>query len=154
MSVTEQDIREIQSNVAPLLGKKAWGVALGVGSFVTLEFGEPRPLATGEGQRGEWHLWVYCCAWRLETESEVLAGSEDPREHLAEAVRRLEGLVLERIEVLAPSLESTLTFEGGMRLRLFPLIFAGEYEHWLLYTPEGDVLSIGPGTSWSLEKSS
>lgn len=86
--------------------------------------------------------------------NEVLAGSEDPREQLEAAIKRLDGLALHSVEVLPPALESTLTFEGEVVLHLFPLIFSGDYEHWLLYTPEGNVLSIGPGTGWSFESAS
>lgn len=27
-----------------------------------------------------------------------------------------------------------------------------DLEHWMLYLPGGDVLTAGPGTSWSLER--
>lgn len=152
MAVTETDIREIQAKINPLLGQQAWGAALGVGSFITLEFGASRPPVNERGStHGEWHLWVYCCAWRLEGSGEVLAASEDARPQLEAAIQHLNGLAIRTVEVQPPALETTITFDGGIVLRLFP-IFTEGFEHWMLYTPDGNVLTIGPGTTWSYEK--
>lgn len=154
MAVTESDIQEIQARVSPLLGQPAWGVALGVGSFITLEFGASQPPAQGhERPHGEWHLWVYCCAWRLDGNGEILAGSEDARPKLEAAVQRLNGLAVRAFDIQPPALETTVTFDEGIALRLFP-IFSEGFEHWMLYTPDGNVLTIGPGTEWSYEKAS
>ena len=35
---------------------------------------------------GEWHLWPYNCAWRLEEGDKILAASEDERNNLEVAV--------------------------------------------------------------------
>ena len=150
MPIGENDIREIQARVAPLLGQKVWGAALGTGSFVTLEFGAVRP-GQGPGTRdhGEWHLWIYCAAWRLEQEDAVLAASEDPRPKLEQAVTRLNGLALDVIEVRRPALEAIFQFEQGIALRVFP-IFSEGFEHWMIYMPDGNVLTAGPGTSWNI----
>lgn len=139
-----------QSYFQPLVGQAAWGVALGEGSFVTIEFGEALPCQLpGEKVHGTWHLWVYCCAWRLETQDDVLAYSEDERGRLAEVVKGLEGQVLEGVTVDFPGGDTALRFSGGLVLRLMP-IYAENYEHWMLYTPEG-CLVFGPGTRWAFE---
>ncbi len=92
MTITSEDIRNIQARLAPILGKKAWQVSLGIGSFVTMEFGAPLPpRGDGEQIRGEWHLWIMYCAWRLDNPHRVLAACEDSREHLTTAVQALEG---------------------------------------------------------------
>lgn len=80
----------------------------------------------------------------------MVAASEDAREVLEQAVTRLEGRVLEGIDVTGPALETVWWFERRLALRLFP-IFSRDFEHWLLYLPGGDVLAAGPGTSWSVE---
>ncbi|HEX8243085.1 MAG TPA: hypothetical protein VF541_06310, partial [Longimicrobium sp.] len=119
-------------------------------SFVTLEFGPREEPAGGRGRpHGAWHLWIYCAAWRLDRQGDVLAASEDPRELLAEAVRVLEGLALVAVDVRAPALETTFAFENGVALHVFP-IFSRDYEHWLLYLPDGQVLVAGPGSEWSV----
>ncbi len=154
MPVTDTDLNDIQAIIRPLLGQEAWGVALGEGSFITLEFGARRPTTRArERPHGEWHLWVYCCAWRLDGNDAVIAASEDMRTTLEAAVQRLNGLALRAVDIRRPALETTLTFDNGITLQLFP-VFSEDFEHWMLYTPEGKVLTIGPGTNWSYEPES
>lgn len=143
------DVAQIQAMLAPLVGRAAWGCRLGHGSFVTLEFGEPQP-ATGDVVHGAWHLWVYGCAWRVERGDELLAGSDDDRDAMATAAHALDGLELEDVTVHAPGLDATWRFSGGCCLRLFSMS-ALQGEHWLVYLPDGQVLSAGPGGAWSLE---
>ncbi len=146
---TDSDIQEIQRIIAPLSGEKAWGAALGVGSFVTIEFGKPIPPQNSEDkQHGEWHLWIYCCAWRLEEGNSVLAASEDDRAKLETAIKRLQNLTLLSIGLSLPGFDTVITFEQDVVLRLFP-IFSEEFEHWMLYTPDGNALTIGPGMNWT-----
>ena len=68
-------------------GLPCWNAKSGWGSFLTMEFGlphleirEPSPpkpdwsLRTRRSQarrlvvvHGEWHLWIYCCEWKVHT---------------------------------------------------------------------------------------
>jgi hypothetical protein len=52
--------------------------------------------------------------------------------------------------VRPPAFDATWSFADDYRLRLFP-ISAEQGEHWLVYLPDGNVLSIGPDTRWSVE---
>jgi hypothetical protein len=150
MVLTTNATQSIQGYFQPLVGQAAWGVALGEGSFVTIEFGEVvSPESSAEKAHGTWHLWVYCCAWRLETQDDVLAYSEDDRGRLAEVVKSLEGQVLEGMAIDFPGGDTVLRFSGGLVLRLMP-IYAEDYEHWILYMPEGSLV-FGPGTRWGFE---
>ena len=154
MTITERDILEIQAIIKPLLGKKAWGVFLGFGSFITLQFGSSVPLERmPKLPHGEWHLWITYCAWRLEEKDVFLAGCEDPRPELEQAVQHMEGLPLCSVLITAPAMETVLTFGDGVVLRLFP-VHSIEAESWKLYTPDGKVLCIGPGAKWSYKSSS
>lgn len=147
------DIGEFQTHIYPLLGQKAWGVSLGIGSFITLEFGNILPRDENhQSNHGEWHLWIYCCGWRLEENNEVLAASEDTRSKLENAVQRLEGLAIESIQRLNSAGDTVFTFEQQIILRTFS-IYSEEFEHWMLYMPDGNVLSTGPGSGWSYESS-
>ena len=64
----------MSSLIKPLEGNSARNVKLGHGSFITIDFGENRAIeiSTKKGIihrfRGEWHLWTYMCAWRLDKE--------------------------------------------------------------------------------------
>ncbi len=148
------DIGGIQAKLNLLLQQKAWGVSLGFGSFLTLEFGQPLPPSE-ERQKihGEWHLWLYNCAWRLEEDDKILAASGDERHKLETAIHRLEGLTLQSVNLLSPAWDVVFTFEHQVVLRLFT-IYSQDYEHWFLYVPDGNVLSVGPGSSCSWESSS
>ncbi len=147
------NIQEVKAKINLLLGQKAWGISLGVGSFLTLEFGQIL-LSSDKHQRihGEWHLWIYNCAWRLEEGDKVLAASEDERGKIEQAIQHLEGLVLQSVDLLPPVWDTVFTFEHQVILRLFSIHSEG-YEHWMLYTPDGNVLSLGPGSHWSIESS-
>ncbi|MBG1265343.1 hypothetical protein [Nostoc sp. WHI] len=142
-------IQEVQLKVNPLLGQKTWGVSLGFGSFLTLEFGQPLP-PSNEHQKihGEWHLWLYNCVWRLEEEDRILAASGDERDQLETAIHRLDNLTLQSIDLLPPAWDAVFTFEHQVVLRLFA-IYSQDYDHWFLYAPDGNVLSVGPGSCWS-----
>lgn len=140
MTVGDADLEQIHATVAPLLHQRPWKVQLGHGSFLTLDFGPPT---------ARWHLWVYCCAWRLDQADAVVAASEDDRDDLRAAVACLEGRALEEVEVTGPALDTVLRFEGGLVLTLFPVL-SRDYEHWFLYLPGGDVLTVGPGATWSV----
>lgn len=164
MIITEADIQKIQTHIAPLLGQKPWDASIGVGSFITLEFGTPIPPTRKFSPRGkplpahgEWHLWIYMCAWRLEKGDEVLAACEDSREQMEAAVKSMEGLALQSIELLPPAWDTIFTFENQVVLRTFSIYSDCSEEgseNWLLFTPGQNVLSIGPGSTWYYGSSS
>ncbi|WP_345456029.1 hypothetical protein [Actinoallomurus oryzae] len=154
--ITHLDSERIQAIAQPLLGSPAWGVALGIGSFLTLEFGDAVPPATPEGTtHGEWHLWVAMAAWRLESDTDVIVASEYPRLFIRRAIQVLNGLRLVGVSVQAPSLETTFLFED-LRLRLFPMYAAADagFGDWLLWTPSGRVLTVGEGPVWTFQDGS
>jgi hypothetical protein len=147
--ITDRDIQTVKSKIEPILGQKAWGVSLGEGSFLTLNFG-CKILSKNKDSdiNGEWYLWIYYCAWRLEKNNQVLAASEDSRSKLEAAIRHLEGLTIQSIDILKPAWDTIISFEKNIVLRLFP-IYSEEYEHWILFMPDDYVLTIGSGTDWS-----
>ncbi|MFF1868563.1 hypothetical protein [Kitasatospora herbaricolor] len=138
------DLTEAQRRISPLLGQRAWNVRRGIGSFVTIEFGRPlKPDANGN-VHGEYHLWIMMAAWRLETADQVIVGSED--QDLDQALARLEGRLLTEVLIRPPALETRFDF-AGLRLETFPIYRRdpeeGEYDHWILWLGDGDVLVAG-----------
>ena len=150
----EVDLSEMRGALQQLVGRAAWGVRLGEGSFVTIEFGSETgvPLRGGR-QHGEFHLWIYCTAWRLETKDGMIAGSEDARADMEAAIARLNGLALTAVDAEWPSLSLSLVFTDGLVLRTFS-VFSKDCEHWHLYSPGGRVYTAGPGSQASLELAS
>ena len=90
----------------------------GIGSFVTLEFGDPgveiseprlRRWLPREGEpemfmersvhvHGEWHLWIYCCLWSLSIEGRELAHCESDYITIARALGVLNRQALATVE--------------------------------------------------------
>ncbi|MDG4555804.1 MAG: hypothetical protein P9F19_00185 [Candidatus Contendobacter sp.] len=139
------------------LGKTAWGVKIGYGSFLTIEFGVPNNYQTNMSVHGEWHLWFYLCCWRIEKDGYFIVGSEDTKEKLIEGVKKIEGRKLNSFEICPQTLDLLLTFESNLLLRSFSVI--GDVEgdedkpHWMLYMPDNRVLVAGPGNRWVIEES-
>ncbi|MFJ3788783.1 hypothetical protein [Kitasatospora sp. NPDC090091] len=142
--MTAVDLPETHRRIGPLLGQPAWDVRRGIGSFVTMEFGEPLPPDRSGRVYGRWHLWIQMAAWRLETADRVLVGSED--QGLEEALTRLEGRPLTSVVIKPSTLETRFDFDG-LRLETFPMYRRdgeeGELDHWLLWLGTGEVLVAG-----------
>lgn len=130
---------------APLLGKAPWNMKLGIGSFLTMEFGAPQPEAF-RGKtfvHGEWHLWIMHCGWRMEREGAILAASNDDHEQLDAAIDRLSLGPLVQAEVNG-LLDLTLVFVEDLRLYTFTL-HSSDYEQWELFRPDGLAWVAEPG---------
>lgn len=145
------------SLLAGVVGLAPWSAWQGVGSMLTLEFGEPQPEDAAGHARGSWSLWVQMASWRIEAGRELLAGSEDSREVIAEALDRICGRRLTGVSADGPVLDATFDFEG-VRLKTFS-IYAhpaqdGEpYDNWMFFCPDRRVLVVGQDERWSLDAS-
>ena len=151
MPVSKSDVERLMPRMAGWIGHKARNVSLGIGSYLTMDFGRAIEVLISNKHkltRGEWHLWVQYCAWRIEARGKVVAGSDDPRDKLEHAVKYFEGLALESVNVIPPAPDVIFVFEKDVVLRLFPFNFTGNYEDWYLYTPDGYVLVLGGKKSW------
>lgn len=153
MKISKGDIDRIHKIINPLLGHTAWNVRLGIGSFITMEFGSQVINSLGK-DRGEWYLWIYCCGWYLEKPEGIFIGCEDPRGIIKQEIAILEGCGLEDVVISPIAFETKFVFDHGLVLHTFPLNFIDPCEYWMLYTPDGKVLVIGPASKWSFELSS
>ena len=129
-----------------LIGLPAWGVELGDGSFVTVNFGAP---SAQDPKCGEFFLWVYYTAWRIEDPERIVGCYGDEREEMQAAVARLEGKRLLSIEVEGLSLSARFEFDDGLVLRTFS-IYTTATEHWALQIPSGQWAVAGPGPVMAL----
>ena len=154
--ITDKDINDIKEIVHSLVGQVSWEAKLGYGSFLTFNFGKLLPPDKRSLVIGEWHLWIRYCAWRIETDIEVIAGSEDEDDALLDKnVKRLQNVPIVKFDITKPALETTIHFSNALRLRLFPVYstLESEADNWLLFTPDEKVLKVGPGANWSHQKS-
>lgn len=157
MTSFQNDIAEIHTKLQGVIGQKAWGVKRGVGSFITIDFGQPMPPKSPNGKaHGEWHLWVYGGEWRLEKENQVVVASEDDQAKIEAEIPSIEGCALQAFEVMTPALDAVLTFEQEIVLRIFS-IYSEEtddrgMDSWMLYTPDaGNVITVHAGGKWSYD---
>lgn len=134
-----------------IIGQKVTRVTLGYGSFITIDLGT---LIEKKGKKnsymvGQYHLWVYMCAWRIEKDSIPLVASSDSREKISNTLQIIAGATLINY-VLNSSLDAQFTFDNNVNLILFNTNTQDE-KQWMLYLWENDirnVLVIGPGNSW------
>lgn len=154
--------RQIASAFAPILGRPAWQVKQGHGSFLTLEFGEPR-LEIDETKelrgcryrivtiRGDWHLWIYCCNWNIFQDGKRLAHSESDNQTIKKATNQLDGQYLERLSMEPGTVATRFEFDLGGVLSTLPYEDDDDMpdEQWMLFEPSGDVVSIRSGNRFS-----
>ena len=141
------------------IGEKARNVKLGYGSFVTMDFGKDLILKEkvkgkeSTYNQGEWHLWIYMAAWRLDQGDTPIIGAADNREIIQEGLNILNGNELKKISILNDSFDVLIEFQNDLNLLLFSF-GVKEYEQWMLFTPERKVFTAGPGIDWSYENAS
>lgn len=125
-----------------IVGRPAWGVRLGVGSFVTMEFGEPHlvvvePRKSLKNRRviphGEWHFWIYCCNWKARIGDGQYVTSEDDRASLQKAADFLDGQILLSAKIDPQDVKCIFSFDLGGIIELTPYRGDGPNEMWLLY---------------------
>lgn len=143
----ESNVDQLNVITESILGKKAWGVSLGVGSFLTFEFG--RPIPSGKKIHGEFHVWIYNCAWRIQQLDKIIACSEDERDTISNSIKCLENLSLSKIDLFQYGFDTIFRFENNILLYLFTC-YTNDYESWILYTPQ-EVITIGPAGNLVIE---
>ena len=156
MPITHRDIETIIGIIYPVIGKKTWGASLvDNGNRISIEFGEPMPSEWElEKVRGMWHLFTDMCEWRLEKNGDVLSGSQDHSSKIELALLQVNGSFLKSFDLKLPALNATFIFDNQVVLQIFPASFIdAEALHWTLSLPQNwQVLEIGPGVTWSIQK--
>ena len=143
--MSDQDVSEnpVQRFTQPMVGLPAWGVHQGYGSFLTLEFGQPK-LEVRQGcskgrvtrtahVRGQWHLWIYFCNWRVLQGETQLAWSEDDAMTVMQATNALNGQKLLTVSVSPEEGRSSFTFDLGGRIETWAYGDDPTEEQWLIY---------------------
>jgi hypothetical protein len=164
----EMDADPIQKAFAPLIGLPAWLVRKGHASCLTFEFGQPhlkirQPIMSPSGSeqarrllskrsispRGEWHLWIYCCHWRVLSDRNEIAWSESPEQAIVKAARELDGLLLTKVSVDRVGRTSEFAFESETTIQMWPYD-EDDSPQWMLFTQSGDVLTYRADGLYSL----
>jgi hypothetical protein len=137
---------EVRQYFGSLFRTRPWKARLGVGSFLTLEFG--RRIKNHGHVRGEWHLWIYQSNWVLLHGNRELSNSDSDRRVMSASIRRLEEFPLSDVQVEPGRLKTTFLFDD-FRLVVSPADYLDEADqrdhYWLLFMPNHEVLTVGPG---------
>jgi hypothetical protein len=139
-------------------GLKPTRAKQGHGSFITIDFGRDlsEEVKTRSGTKtryyGEWRLWVYMCAWRIDINKKPCAGSEDSREKIENCLSELVQRELNEVIILNDAFDATFIFGDNVELHLFSF-YTQDQEQWLLFTPEKKVFKAGPSNEWSYKDS-
>ena len=139
------------------MGLTAWGVRQGYGSFLMFEFGQPKLKIEehlSHSRRsayveGEWHLWIYCCNWKIIQDGEQLAWSEDDENTIDRAISFLNGQNLVGINVPAGDGHSSFKFDLGGSLETWPYGDDPTEQQWMIYT-EDKVFSVNATSAYAL----
>jgi hypothetical protein len=132
-----------------VVGLRAWGPSVGVGSFLTVEFGSPRITSAGITQ-GAFHLWVYGSSWEIRERRKSIATSEHDRSAMIAGARALDDALVRSFEFDQDLMTLTIRFDPDFELVMRPLGDL-EMEEWFLYLDDGTVITAGPGKSVTLE---
>ncbi|HEY4200526.1 MAG TPA: hypothetical protein VGM83_08185 [Devosiaceae bacterium] len=149
----------IGSVFAPVIGRPAWRVIDGYGSFLTLEFGAPHlavrePIISGSSSarvrqtlarrrvtpQGDWSLWIYCCAWQAFDGDRLVGTSDGKRAELHRVAQCLDGQILTGVAVDFARAHTYFTFDLGGRLETQSM--GDDDEQWSISTPESFHLSL------------
>jgi hypothetical protein len=154
----------------PLFGLPAWQVRRGHGSFLTLEFGAPylrirepiAPTSTVDEKvatllkrrkitpRGAWHLWIYCCHWRVLVSGKEIANSDAVDSEIAAAAEEIDGQILTPATADPAFGRSVFEFDhGAVALQTWPYGAGGDTQ-WMLYMHSGEVFSYRDDGSYNL----
>jgi hypothetical protein len=148
-----------QKVFSEVYGHPCWNVKPGYGSFLTLEFGRPHldvrepSIANKDASlrvrrllahrsvfvHGEWHLWIYCCAWEVLSNGKHI-GNGSTKLEMRRAAKVLDGQKLVQFSFAAKQVRCIFEFDLGATLQTEPYDRKGE--QWMLHTPKKKVLTL------------
>jgi hypothetical protein len=136
---------DIRQYFQPVFGAQPWSVKIGVGSFLTFDFG-PRIRKQGH-LYGRWHLWIYLSNWTLFRGARQLVDSDADRKLIKVSARRLEETALTNIDFDSRSRKTTFSFDD-FRLVVSPADYLKNSDerdnYWMFFMPNNEVLAVGP----------
>jgi len=128
----------------PVIGMTPARAKLGVGSFITFDFG---PLSRIDHHMvGKWHLWIYQSYWSLSDKQREIVNADSDRRYINLAIARLENVKFSGVKFDVNSLETDFRF-GELHLTVRRPDYIGELDDrdhfWMFFLPNKQVLSVG-----------
>jgi hypothetical protein len=144
----------------PFVGQMAWLLQRGIGSFLTLEFGNPhlligepkvprrsRPAPVKRDLRrrkvyvtGDWHFWIQC-EWRISTQTGTLTSDHRPGIRWDECLQDLNGQTLLSVTKAKRRHSLRFKFDLGGELEMWPTPGLDDL-HWSLHGWNGEIVGF------------
>lgn len=146
VTISESDIQSVQTILNRLIGTKV--------KYVEPDsFENPVIYLKEKGEKVLWELTQLNLDWRLETDTEFLAGSSDEHRSYKPLDEHLRDRRLISVEITRPAFDTSLVFEDNITLRLFTYI-SQRGTNYRLEMPDKRTLRIGPAAKWSITEPS
>lgn len=155
------DSRVLIKSFEPIYGQPCWRVIDDSQLGMSLNFGEPsldirepfKTDSTSERARqlaalrritvhGQWWLWIYCCRWRLYRHGELLARDSSSLRRIELGLKQLDGQKLLSVQVHKTKGATDFEFDLGCQLSCVRFDDDLDRDLWVLYKPNGYVLSV------------
>lgn len=132
-------------------GLECWAVVAGegTGSHVELCFGGKtarlKPLTNpflsdaAKKYDSEYSLFIEECAWRIESEKDVICGSMSENSNDGLMVNGLENILNQKVSVVVvsnPALDLKIEFGNGSRLTIFCNTFGDDEDNYTFFSPQ------------------
>ncbi len=164
--------KEIQNILQPIIGQFVWGAKQGYGSFLNLEFGNPKTEFSGihkpkeknkfpfnefESRRltikGEHSFFIYMSNWKIYAKENELAHDESERDEIEFALGFINGQKLNNVIINTKENITKLEFDLGGIIVISDENYADEInELWNFYTHSDKVITYRNDRKASYEK--
>lgn len=155
----------------PLIGQIVWSVRRGVGTSITMEFGEPHlsirePISPrlGHSERilqalkrrrvfvtGDWHFWIEYGYWRLTTDSGILEYSTARSSSIEECLADLDGQRLASTGIGTLPHSWIFHFDLNARLEIWPSKEIPDTQ-WSLHHWDGEIVACESNGALRVER--
>jgi hypothetical protein len=149
-------MKTVQEAFHPIIGKPAWQVKCGHGSFITLEFGdpeleilEPKMVEFSESEKikkefskrriyikGQWQLWLQYCNWKITTRSNLFANNDSNHDTINNCLNEVGGQILQSVEENESSAGIQLKFDLGACIDISPSPHFIDDIQWEISNPD------------------
>jgi len=144
-----------------IYGKPCWGLEYDPQLNLSMSFGDPilriqepqkskskNPLIRDLLSRrrvtvkGKWWLWIYCAYWKISLNDSPAASTSSSYLQISKSLTKLAGQLLNEVHVNPLTGATRFEFDLGGVLEVRRFERNSEDDLWMLYAPNGYVLSI------------
>jgi len=153
--------KEIQDILQPIIGQIVWGVEQGYGSFLNLEFGNPRtkisevykpnkknkfPFNKFNSRdvtiEGDYSFFIYMSNWKLYAKEKELACDKSERDEIEFALGFINGQKLLKVTINTKENITKLEFDLGGIIIITDEDYTDEInEMWIFYTKSEKIMA-------------